>query len=123
MIRYVDHVGITVRDLERSIAFYAKLGFSVVRRLPTASHEIVFVRNGLAELELFAPKTRVPGPVRPLHEDEVEHIAFHVDDIDAAVATLDGRGVTFTSAVRRRGNRAGILFKDPDGTLLQLLQG
>jgi catechol 2,3-dioxygenase-like lactoylglutathione lyase family enzyme len=91
--------------------------------MTTATHEIAFVRNGLAELELFEPKTRVSGPVRPLHEDDVEHIAFHVDDIEGAVATLEGRGVTFASTVRRTGNRAGVLFKDPDGTLLQLLQG
>jgi catechol 2,3-dioxygenase-like lactoylglutathione lyase family enzyme len=123
MIRYVDHVGITVRDLERAIAFYAKLGFAVVRRMMTATHEVAFVRNGLAELELFAPTTRAPESDRRLHEDDVEHIAFHVDDIDDAVATLEGRGITFTSAVRRTGSRAGILFTDPDGTLLQLLQG
>jgi catechol 2,3-dioxygenase-like lactoylglutathione lyase family enzyme len=123
MIRYVDHVGITVQDLERSIAFYEKLGFAVVRRLATATHAIAFVRNGLAELELFEPTTRVLRPVHSLHEDDVAHIAFHVDDIDGAIATLEGRGVTFTSTVRRTGNRAGILFKDPDGNLLQLLQG
>ena len=123
MIRYVDHVGITVQDLEQSIAFYAKLGFAVVRRQATATHEIAFVRNGLAELELFAPKTGVPGPAPTLHEDTIQHIAFHVDAIDDAVATLEGRGISFTSAVRRTGNRAGVLFKDPDGTLLQLLQG
>jgi catechol 2,3-dioxygenase-like lactoylglutathione lyase family enzyme len=123
MIRYVDHVGITVQDLERSIAFYAKLDFSVVRTMTTATHKVAFVRNGLAELELFAPKTGVSEPAHPLHEDDVQHIAFHVDDIDGAVATLEERGVTFTSTVRRTGKRAGILFKDPDGTLLQLLQG
>jgi glyoxylase I family protein len=125
MIRYVDHVAVTVRDLERAIAFYAKLGFSVVRRGASASNKIAFVGNGLAELELFEPKTGVSGPARTLLEDEVgiKHIAFHVDDIDDAVATLEGRGVTFTSAVRRTGTRAHVFFTDPDGTPLQLLQG
>ena len=123
MIRYVDHVGITVQDLERSIAFYAKLGFAVVRRMTTASNGIAFVRNGLAELELFGPKTGVPGPARTLHEDEIQHIAFHVDAIDDAVATLEGRGITFTSAVQRTRTRAHVFFTDPDGTPLQLLQG
>jgi len=45
MIRYVDHVAITVKDLDRSAEFYTKLGFSVLREAETPSLKIMFVGN------------------------------------------------------------------------------
>lgn len=124
MIKYVDHVAVTVKDVETSILFYEKIGFSVIRKIDSDTMKIVFVGNGLAELELFEPKKGAKA-VSPLGEEVtgIKHIAFHVDDIDAAVKELERNGVQFTSDVRRRGSRANIFFKDPDGTLLQLLQG
>ena len=56
MIRYVDHVAVTVKDMDRSVEFYKKLGFSVIREFDTTTQKIVFVGGGLAELELFEPK-------------------------------------------------------------------
>ena len=126
MIRYVDHVAITVKDLTQSIEFYTgKLGFSVLRKSESPSQKMVFVGNDLCELELFEIKNGVAKDVPPLKGDEVgiKHIAFHVDDIEGVVEEMKKKGVTFTTEIRRSGSRASIFFKDPNGTLLQLLQG
>jgi catechol 2,3-dioxygenase-like lactoylglutathione lyase family enzyme len=125
MIRYVDHVAITVKDLAQSIAFYAKLGFAVIRQSESPTQTMVFVGNGLAELELFGLKDGAAKDVPPLQGDEVgiKHIAFHVDDLEGVVKALKTQGVAFTTDIRRSGSRASIFFKDPDGTILQLLQG
>ena len=126
MIRYVDHVAITVKDLAQSIEFYTeKLGFSVLRKSESPSQKMVFVGNGLCELELFEIKNGVAKDAPPLKGDEVgiKHIAFHVDDIEGVVEEMKKKGVTFTTEIRRSGSRANIFFKDPNGTLLQLLQG
>ena len=124
MIKYVDHVAVTVKDVEKSVLFYKKIGFKVIRRLDSEAMKIVFVGNGLAELELFEPK-KGANAVPPLGELEtgIKHIAFHVDNIDAAVEEFQGNGVQFTTEIRRRGGRANIFFSDPDDTVLQLLQG
>jgi glyoxylase I family protein len=125
MIRYVDHVAITVKDLAQSIEFYKKLGFSVLRESESPSQKMVFVGNGLCELELFEIKNGVAKDVPPLKGDEVgiKHIAFHVDDIEGVVEEMKKKGVTFTTEIRRSGSRASIFFKDPNDTILQLLQG
>jgi catechol 2,3-dioxygenase-like lactoylglutathione lyase family enzyme len=39
------------------------------------------------------------------------------------IEEMKKKGVTFSTEINRRGSRAHIFFKDPDGTLLQLLQG
>lgn len=113
-----------MKDVDKSVLFYEKIGFKVIRRLESETMKIVFVGNGLAELELFEPK-KGAKTVPPLGDLEtgIKHIAFHVDNIDAAVKELEGNGVKFTSGIRRRGIRANIFFSDPDGTVLQLLQG
>lgn len=126
MIQYVDHVAITVKDLDRSVEFYTKkLGFSVVRKDETPSLNIVFVGNGLAQLELFELKKGTAKEVPALKENEIgiKHIAFHVDDIEGVVEEMKKRGVEFTTEIRKSGKRAYIFFKNPDGTSLQLLQG
>ena len=124
MIKYVDHVAVTVKDVEKSVLFYDKIGFKVIRKLDSDTMKIVFVGNGLAELELFEPK-KGANAISPLGELEtgIKHIAFHVDNIDTAVKEFEENGIKFTTEIRRRGDRANIFFSDPDGTVLQLLQG
>jgi glyoxylase I family protein len=126
MIKYVDHVAITVKDLAKSIEFYKdKLGFSVIREGDTPTQKMVFVGNDLAELELFEIKKGVAKEVPPLKADEVgiKHIAFHVDNLEGMVEEMKKKGVKFTTEINKRGSRSHIFFKDPDGTILQLLQG
>ena len=125
MIAYLDHVAITVKNLNRSIEFYTKLGFSVVRRAETTTLNIAFVGSGLARLELFELRKEAAKEVSQPKDNEigVKHIAFHVDDIEGVVEELKKKGVEFTTEIAKTGRRATIFFKDPDGTILQLIQG
>jgi catechol 2,3-dioxygenase-like lactoylglutathione lyase family enzyme len=111
--------------MDRSVEFYKKLGFSVIRESDSPTRKIVFVGNGLVQLEIFEPKNEAAIEVPSLSENEIgiKHIAFHVDDIEGAVEKLKKSGIEFTSEISRRGKRANIFFEDPDGTQLQLLQG
>jgi len=125
MIAYLDHVAITVKNLNRSIEFYTKLGFSVVRRAETTTLNIAFVGSGLARLELFELRKEAAKEVSQPKDNEigVKHIAFHVDDIEGVVEELKKKGVEFTTEIMKTGRRTSIFFKDPDGTILQLIQG
>jgi predicted enzyme related to lactoylglutathione lyase len=48
------------------------------------------------------------------------HIAFHVDDVDAARAELEAKGVEFFGEVRDSSVCKMAFFTDPDGNDLML---
>ncbi|KAB2390424.1 VOC family protein [Actinomadura montaniterrae] len=98
----LENVGITVRDLEAAIAFFADLGLTVVGR-DTVSGEwtdtavgldgnhvnIAMLRtpDGHGHLELFEyihPTAIESTPTRP-NEIGMHRVAFSVDDIDKAL--------------------------------------
>lgn len=126
MIQYVDHVAITVKDMNRSIEFYTeKLGFTITRSSETPSMKTVFVGKGQVQLELFALKKGSAKSVPELQQDEIgiKHIAFNVTDLDTLIKKFKEKGIIFISEIRQAGTRRHIFFKDPDGTTLQLLEG
>ncbi len=115
-LRGQDHVGITVPDLDAAIDFFVDvIGCELAARFgpfrddtgsfmadtlnvhPRAVvEEIALLRCGFgSNIELFqysAPDQRVAIPKNS--DIGGHHLAFHVDDIDSAVAYLKGRGVT-----------------------------
>ena len=123
------HLGIIVSDLERSTAFYGALGFETVSDLPfdDGSRAIRFIRSRELELELelFWYAETPPAPPVPAGKQlGFRHLAFLVDDIDAAVAKLKAVGVMPESGVVRdipQGFRIAF-FNDPDGLEIELTQ-
>lgn len=117
MINRIDHIEIIVRDAEEYIAFLEKLGFEVVTR--TTHH------GGSAELKL-------PGenqPIFEIHQVEgeenpgINHIAFAVDDANAAYEALQTAGITSANRpnyVKATG-RLTVNLRDPDGFRIQLV--
>jgi glyoxylase I family protein len=125
-VRSLSHLGITVTDLDRSVAFYTGvLGF----RVCFESRGERWSRVGLAVdevvLELFSafpggsaesPDMMYPGEYgRP-------KIALTVADVDAAHAALTASGVAVIGPVCVTPVSKLIFVLDPDGTLIQLHQ-
>jgi methylmalonyl-CoA epimerase len=122
----VDHVAITVKDMNRSLEFYTeKLGFTITRSSETPTMKTIFVGKGQVQLELFALKQSSAKSVPELQQDEIgiKHIAFNVTDLDTLIEEFREKGIVFISEVRQAGTRRHIFFKDPDGITLQLLEG
>ena len=105
----IDNVGIAVRDLDETIAFFTDLGLSVVGR-DTVSGEWTDTAVGLdgnhariamleppgggARIELFEylhPEAIETEPTRP-NEIGMHRIALAVDDIDEALAIAARHG-------------------------------
>jgi catechol 2,3-dioxygenase-like lactoylglutathione lyase family enzyme len=147
---FIDHVNIVVQDLERMVAFYRDaLGLKETKRV-TITGSWVAATVGLPEVQAdvvyldFASGPRVelirynrPAVDRPIGVDRpnapgLRHIAFKVDDIDAAVARLRSAGVKFFSDVQQvpesQVTYAGgvrkrlVYFADPEGNLLELCE-
>ena len=81
------HVGISVRDVEKSRKFYENiLGFRTVweRYNEKGDLELLFIGNKSCVIEfLDAERDRVDG-----HNGPINHLSILVDDIEAAVAEL-----------------------------------
>jgi catechol 2,3-dioxygenase-like lactoylglutathione lyase family enzyme len=123
MIQLIDHIAITVRDLQETIDFYGKLGFKKTERNETPTQTILFLVSGQARLEVFAPKDTKMPPELGLTDLGVKHIALKVEDVAKAYEEAKANGIVFQSEPRRTsmGNLVAF-FKDPNGILLQLLQ-
>lgn len=118
----LDHVVIAVSDWERSNAFYRDvLGAEVVERGAGYAYRI-----GGIQLNVHGPGLSVQQlasiPVPPGGSD----LCFEWrGPIGEAVAHLERRGVQIEAGPIERGGRQGagtsVYFRDPDGSLLELL--
>jgi len=143
----VDSVGITVADLDRSVAFFGEvLGFEKTAEVEVTGEAyenlqgVFGVRMRVARLRLgdesieltqyLAPEGR-PVPVDSRSNDRwFQHIAIIVGDMDRAYAWLRQNKVRHASSGPQtlpnwNPNAGGIrafYFKDPDGHALEILQ-
>ncbi len=138
-----DHTGITVRNVERSLAFWRDvLGFEVSHR-PQQSGELareitgvpgaeisIAVLQGYGHrielLEYLAPADRQDFRPRPCDVGSV-HVAFVVDDLDAvldaiAAAGWQAAGQPQTLQVGPNAGRRVVYVRDPDGTTIEFMQ-
>jgi catechol 2,3-dioxygenase-like lactoylglutathione lyase family enzyme len=143
----VDSVGVTVRDMDRSVEFYTRvLSFEKVSDIELAGDayerlqgvlglrlRVVRLRLGDESIELteyLTPRGR-PIPADSRSNDRwFQHIAIIVSDMDKAYAWLRQHKVEHASSGPQRlpdwnPNAGGIrafYFKDPDGHALEILQ-
>ena len=123
MFERMHHIAIIVSDYERAREFYVeKLGFPVLRenfRQERGDWKLD-LKFGDGELEIFA----IPGaPPRPSYPEAqgLRHLAFRVEDVEAAVRDLEGRGIP-CEPIRwdPYTQRPMTFFHDPDGLPLEL---
>jgi len=120
------HIGIIVRDIDRSVAFYEALGFRVssVIESDDGSRTITFMELGGSYIELFCyAETPMRADLGEKHLGFV-HYALLTDDVDGALAELKARDFV-PDAVESRRVPAGFkvaFFYDPDGVEIELTQ-
>ena len=145
-LKAVHHVGLVVRDLDRSIYFYHDLlglpfaneptpwfdgpelekGVGVPgARLRQAS--LWVGENSTMELIVYANRPATSTAPVPNNFMGAAHVCFKVDDVQATKKELEGKGVTFYSDVNvvDSGPLAGwrwVYFSDPDRLALELVE-
>ena len=143
-INILDHVAVTVSDMERSLAFYCDLlGLKEVERHHLEGETISKMAGKpdviMEVVRLEAPET--PGVLLDLQqyvtpEGRVSdaqlgdvahsHFCFGVPDVWEAYKDLTSKGVEFVSEPVSFDLEWGIVyvvfFKDPDGFILELMQ-
>lgn len=130
------HVGITVDDLDRAVAFYRDvLGLAVVDRFQVsgaafaavdvadAAAEFVHLETDGVRVELVAydPAGTDPGVPR-LNRPGTAHLGLTVEDVDEFVSGLPD-DVDRVSDPRTTATGTRLVFlRDPEGNLVELLE-
>ena len=116
------HIAIISSSWEKAKEFYIdKLGFEMFREVyrPEQNDYLRMLRQGDTVLELFI---KPDAPQRPTNPEAMgmRHLAFHVEDIEPAVAWLNSLGIE-TEPIREDKCNGGrfTFFKDPDGLPLE----
>ncbi len=141
------HVNVNCSDFERSLAFYERLGFERVADVPATNTAevaaavgmppyrvkgaLLLLRSETAPFMLDLLEWQEPRdaaePYAHLYHLGIARIALASDDLDADMASLQADGIEFLSepaTVSMPGQRPTrfVCFKDPDGTVLELVQ-
>jgi len=129
MIKAISHIGVAVRDLEASRAFYRKVfglesGEPIVGGGGTVRVSMIHLSN--AVVELLEP-VGTEGPVAKFLEksgEGIHHVCYEVDDIRAEIEELKGRGLQPLGEVREGAEGLTIFFhpKATHGVLTELVQ-
>lgn len=124
------HVGLTCNDPAAIEAFYSKhFGFRRVRVVPLGDDQIVFIRSGTLMLEIF--KAAAGRPIPQADKDGPpyagwRHIAFQVDDVDAALAALGDEVRVSLGPLEFNDFIPGwkaVWIADPEGNIIEISQG
>ena len=141
------HVNVNCSDYDRSLAFYERLGFREIWRVPETNTPEVAAAVGMPPYRVKGALIALQGASPPLVIDLLEwkeprdesppyphlyhlgiaRIALASDDLDGDVAKLTAAGVRFLSKPVSMPPSSGtrvrfVCFQDPDGTVLELVE-
>jgi glyoxylase I family protein len=125
-IRAIHHIAILTDDYETSKRFYTEtLGFEVIRetyRSERQSWKLDLAIAGHYQIELFSfPDFRERSSYP--EAKGLRHLAFEVDDVDAAAKELKEKGVPIEPArIDELTQKRFVFFSDPNGQPLELYE-
>jgi methylmalonyl-CoA/ethylmalonyl-CoA epimerase len=125
---HIEHIGIAVKSIEESIAFYENvLGLScyAVEEVVDQKVKTAFFKVGDAKIELLE-STDPEGPIGKFIEKKgegIHHIAFAVDNLAGSLVELEQKGVKLIDATPRKGAEGlNIGFLHPKSTFSVLTE-
>jgi methylmalonyl-CoA/ethylmalonyl-CoA epimerase len=131
MLTKINHIGIAVSSIAEALPFYEKnLGMALkgIEEVAEQKVRVAMLQVGHSKIELLEP-TSAESPVAKFLEKNgpgVHHLAYEVEDIEAAIARLVTEGARMIDAVPRNGaHGTKIAFIHPrssGGVLTELCQ-
>jgi lactoylglutathione lyase len=118
------HFGLSVADLDRSLAFYAAVGYEVVGSVPeTPLGQLTMLKLPGDE---FVTIELVHGPAQGQINSGtgLSHFVIKVESLEATISDLAARGVGAETPVSPDGSAdfRTTWVSDPDGNRIELVQ-
>lgn len=116
-----NHIGIKVKDIEKSINFYCEnLGFMFEHKYEDKDKILVFLKNENSIIEFVYKKD---DKYNSVNNGIIEHLAFTVDDIHQYINKLKNNNVKFLlDDVVTVDGKYIIFFEGPNGEKMELVQ-
>lgn len=139
MITEMNHVGVSVSSLDRSVAFYRDIMgmeltlqktfggelYEAILGLKGASGRMAVLKAGSLRVELFEfafPAPRPADPQRPVCDHGISHFCAEVTDIEATYERMKAAGVRFHCPPVSAFGVKATYGRDPDGNVFELLE-
>jgi len=121
------YVGIRVKDIDESLKFYTKfLGLKETgrNRIDATKGDVAGLvsSDGKFSLELNHYDRDSPYNSRYVVGEGLDHLAFGVPDLDAALGEAKALGYVVAQVVKTKTSRWGYV-EDPNGIWIELFQG
>lgn len=125
-IERIAHIGIRVRDLDRALAFYEVLGFTLSRRAD--GDDVAIIRNPQGVEINIIFNANAGDPATNILMDIGEkypgytHVALGVAAIPATIAALKANKIAISQGPVKFGEDGGIsvFIRDPDRNVIEL---
>lgn len=130
-MKYIDHIGIAVKNLESSVPLFEKLlNTNCYKKETVASEHVItaFLKKGETKIELLQDENEngVINKFIAKRGEGIHHIAFEVDDIKAEINRLKNAGFIMLNEEPRKGaDNKLVCFLHPKSTnsvLIELCQ-
>jgi catechol 2,3-dioxygenase-like lactoylglutathione lyase family enzyme len=141
-LKYIDHIGVIVNDLEPAKQFFLDLGFTVMGEADEKDSElldqvvgikgsqshIVFLQTPGGETKLELTKFVNPSEEAKPAESQMyahgyKHIALAVEGIDEIVANVKAKGMdVFVDVYNYQDTYKLCYFRGPEGLLVELAE-
>lgn len=118
----LDHVGLKVTDMDKTLHFYQRLGLTLLRTSgPNADGlRSAVIQVGSQELNVFShPELVSCGKENPVGMD---HFCLTVDaaSVDDVIAELRQAGIDIVRGPVERRDGTALFVQDPDGVRVEL---
>lgn len=129
--RGLQHLGIPVTDLARTVRFYTRIGFRQIHGNhvdePEGRVEVAFMEQRGVVIEFYQVTEPEREEIRARSDGHIDHIAFDVEDVDEAYRELKEAGFDMAEpcvkhlAFWKRGCKY-FAVRGPDGEKLEFNQ-
>ncbi|NHM32158.1 methylmalonyl-CoA epimerase [Neobacillus terrae] len=122
MIKKVDHIGIAVKSLDKTLPFYTEvlqLPLLGIEEVASEKVRVAFLKAGETKLELLEPLNKESAIAKYIEKrgEGIHHVALRVDSIEERIKEMKEKGIRMINEEPKTGaGGALVAFMHPKST-------